>query len=42
MDFDQDVVGARDRIGESRQAGHVRDRAIAVENERPAWIILRG
>ena len=33
MDFDQDVAGARDRIGDFRQADMVGDRAIAVENK---------
>ena len=33
MDFDSDVVGARDRIGDFRQADMVGDRAIAIENK---------
>ena len=33
MDFDQDVVGARDRIGDFRQADMIGDRAIAAENK---------
>ena len=33
MDFDSDVVGARDRIGDFGQADMVGDRAIAVENK---------
>jgi hypothetical protein len=33
MDFDSDIAGARDRIGDFRQADMVGDRAIAVENK---------
>jgi hypothetical protein len=33
MDLDQDVAGARDRIGDFRQADMVGDRTIAVENK---------
>jgi hypothetical protein len=33
MDFDSDVAGTRDRIGDFRQADMVGDRAIAVENK---------
>jgi hypothetical protein len=33
MDFDQDIIGARDWIHDFRQADMVGDRAIAVENK---------
>jgi hypothetical protein len=33
MDFDSDVVGARDRIGDFGKADMVGDRAIAVEDK---------
>ncbi len=42
MDFDQDVVGARDRIGEFGEADMVGDRAIAVEKEGSHGSSLRG
>ena len=33
MDFDSDLIGARDRIGEFGQTDMVGDRTIAVENK---------
>jgi hypothetical protein len=33
MDFDSNVAGTRDRIGDFRQADMVGDRAIAIENK---------
>jgi len=42
VNFDQDVFGARDRIGDFGQADMVGDRAIAVENKGSHGSILRG
>ncbi|QHO71796.1 hypothetical protein ACH79_03295 [Bradyrhizobium sp. CCBAU 051011] len=42
MNFDQDVAGARGRIGKLGNAHMIGDRAITVENEGSHRSILRG
>ena len=42
MNFDSDLIGARDRIGEFGQMDMVGDRTIAVENKGSHGSSLRG